>query len=117
MTVKLARLQNIPENANMERRQARRRERRYETWFDATLETAHGDRAEIRIAEVSLHGCRIRGDLNWLRNGAFVSVAVEGGRRLQAIIRWVREGSAGMEFLRPVPHECTEWHELMDAPF
>lgn len=117
MAVKLARLQSIPENANLARLQARRRERRFETWFDATLETAHGDRADIRIAEVSLHGCRIKGDMDWIHTGAFVSIAAEGGRKLQAIIRWVREGSAGMEFLRPVPQECTEWHDLMDAPF
>ncbi len=117
MKVKLARLQNIPEDAHLVRRQARRRERRFETWFDATLETAHGDRANVRIAEVSLHGCRIKGDLSWIRNGAFISIAAEGGSKLQAIIRWVREDSAGMEFLRPVPQECTEWHDLMDAPF
>lgn len=117
MTVKLARLQNIPENADLARRQARRREKRFETWFDAMLETAHGDRAQVRIAEVSLHGCRIKGDMHWIRTGAFVSVAAEGGRKLQAIIRWVRDDSAGMEFLRPVPKECTEWHDLMDAPF
>lgn len=117
MTVKLARLQSIPEDAALKRRQARRREPRFEAWFDATLETAHGDRADIRIAEVSLHGCRIKADLSWIRTGAFVSIAAEGGRKLHAIIRWVREDSAGIEFLRPVPRECTEWHDLMDAPF
>lgn len=117
MTVKLARLQNIPEDADLKRRQARRREPRFETWFDATLETAHGDRAEIGIAEVSLHGCRIKGTPSWLRTGGFISIAVDGGRKLQAVVRWVREDSAGMEFLRPVPQECTEWHDLMDAPF
>lgn len=117
MTVKLARLQNIPEGADLAQKHARRRERRFETWFDGTLETAHGDHADIRIAEVSLHGCRIKGDLSWIRTGAFVSIAVEGERKLQAIIRWVRADSAGMEFLRPVPRECTEWHDLMDAPF
>ena len=114
---KLARLQSIPEDADLAPRTSRRREPRFETWFDATLENAHGDRTDLRIAEVSLHGCRINGDLNWLRTGAFVSISIAGGHTLPAIVRWVRDGSAGMEFLRPVSDECTEWHELMDAPF
>ena len=117
MTIKLARLQSIPEDADLAPRPTRRREPRFETWFDATIENAHGDRAGFRVAEISLHGCRVKGDLSWIRTGGFVSIAVDGGRKLQAIVRWVRDGSAGMEFLRPVPAEWTEWHELIDAPF
>ncbi len=115
--VKLARLENIPESENRPRQQARRREHRYETWFDAKLETTHGDGVDVRVSEVSLHGCRIKGDVSCIRTGTFVAISAEGGRKLRAIIRWVREDTAGMEFLRPVPAECTEWHDLMDAPF
>jgi hypothetical protein len=117
MTVFLARLENVPEPQETPARDSRRREPRFATWFDAVLENAHGDNASVLLAEVSLHGCRIRAEEPWLRTGAFVTIGIEDGARLQAIVRWVRDGAAGMEFLRPIPSECSEWHDLMDAPF
>ena len=30
---------------------------------------------------------------------------------------YATDGAAGMEFLRAIPPQCTEWHDLMDAPF
>lgn len=71
----------------------------------------------VLLAEVSLHGCRVRAEEPWLRTGAFVSISIEDGARLQAIVRWVREGAAGMEFLRPIPDHCSQWHDLMEEPY
>jgi hypothetical protein len=117
MTVKLARLDNIPEVDETKAGRNRRREPRFSTWFDAHVENGRGDSAKVLLAEVSLHGCRIQSDEPWLRVGAFVAIRIEQGEPLQAIVRWMRDGAAGMEFLRPIPDSCNEWHDLMDAPF
>jgi hypothetical protein len=117
MTVKLARLDNIPEIDETKAARNRRREPRFATWFDAQIENARGESVKVLLAEVSLHGCRIQADEPWLRVGGFVSIRIEHGAQLQAIVRWVREGAAGMEFLRPIPFEYSEWHDLMDEPF
>ena len=117
MTVKLARLDNIPEVDESKAGANRRRERRFATWFDAQIENARGERAKVLLAEVSLHGCRIQTQEPWLRVGGFVSIHIDEGEKLQAIVRWHRDGAAGMEFLRAIPPQCTEWHDLMDAPF
>ena len=117
MTVKLARLENIPEIDEAKAERNRRREPRFATRFDARIENSRGDSADALIDEVSLHGCRIQTDEPWIRVGGFVSIRIEQGAGLQAIVRWMRDGAAGMEFLRPIPPEYGNWHELMDAPF
>ena len=117
MTVKLARLENIPEIDETKSGANRRREPRFSTWFDAHIENSHGKRAKVLLAEVSLHGCRISSSEPWLRVGGFVSISIENSAKLQAIVRWVRDGAAGMEFLRAIPPECAAWNDLMDAPF
>ena len=70
------------------------------------------------IADLSTHGCCLRSEADWLRLGSFVSISLgEDEPGLQAIVRWVRDGACGLEFLRPVPSDRPEWHELMDSPF
>lgn len=117
MTVKLARLESIPEIDETKAGRNRRREPRYSTWFDARIDNGRGESVKVLLAEVSLHGCRIQADAPWLRVGGFLSISIEQGAQLQAIVRWVRDGAAGMEFLRPIPADYGEWHDLMDAPF
>ena len=96
----------------------RRRETRHPARASARLNSSRGESAEVLLADVSTHGCAVTIEQPWLRPGAFVSIAIAQGqglqaRPLQAIVRWVREGSAGMEFLAPIPTDLTEWHELM----
>ena len=117
MTVKLARLENIPEIDKSKAERNRRREPRFATRFDAQIENSRGETAKALLDEVSLHGCRIKANEPWLRVGGFVSIRIEQGAGLQAIVRWMRGGSAGMEFLRPIPPDYSNWHDLMDAPF
>lgn len=117
MTVKLARLENIPVIDASKAGRNRRHEPRFATWFDAHIENGRGDDAKVLLAEVSQHGCRIQTDEAWLRIGGFISIRIGQGAPLQAIVRWRREGAAGMEFLRPIPADFSEWHELLDAPF
>jgi len=92
----------------------RRRETRHTTCFEARLESTRGGSMAVLLADVSLHGCSVRGTSDWLRQGAFVSIGLGESPTLAAIVRWVRGDAAGMEFLRPVPGERHEWHDLMD---
>lgn len=98
-------------------RLGRRKELRYATGFDAILESSRGESAQVLLCEISMHGCRVKCDEAWLRTGAFVSIALEDEPPLQAIVRWNRDGAAGMEFLKPIPAERGEWRELLDMPF
>jgi len=75
----------------------------------------NGEEVEVDLADVSLYGCAIRSDAEWLRVGGFISIGIGGKPWVQAIVRWIRNGQAGMEFLRPIPPERVEWRELILA--
>ena len=79
----------------------RRKASRAVVQVEAKITSAQDNCATVTINNVSPHGCNIKGDANWLRIGSFVGVSLEGGQPLQAIVRWLRDGSAGLEFLRP----------------
>ena len=93
----------------------RRKEVRTMVHAEASVASSHGDSAKMTIGNVSTHGCNIRGEAAWLRIGSFVGVSLEGGPPLKAIVRWVRDDSAGLEFMRPVPSGNTAWHELINS--
>jgi hypothetical protein len=94
----------------------RRREARVKARYRATLQFSDGTSDGVHLADISMHGCCIRSDSEGLRIGRFVSIGIDEEPMLQAVIRWVRDGAAGMEFLRPIPPERSEWHELIDMP-
>ena len=81
----------------------------------ASITSVRGDSAAVTINNVSTHGCNIKGDAKWLRIGSCVGVSLEGSQPLQAIVRWLRDGSAGLEFLRPVSPQNTAWQELINS--
>ena len=81
----------------------------------ATVVSSRGDSAAMTIANVSIHGCNINGAADWLRLGSFVAVELGASEAMNAIVRWVRGGSAGLEFLRPLPAGHAGWHELIDS--
>lgn len=92
----------------------RRRERRHRTQFEAILQFSQGRRLTVLLADLSLHGCCVQIDSEAPRQGAFVSVGLDEGSMLPAIVRWIRGSAVGMEFLRAIPPERVEWHDLMD---
>ena len=95
----------------------RRREPRIPTRYAARLQSSRGDQEAAMLADVSLHGCCVNTSAGWLRQGSFVSVGLgEETPMLAAIVRWVRGGAAGMEFLRPIPSDRIEWLDLIDMP-
>jgi len=95
----------------------RRREGRTRASNQAILRFAEGTSEEVALADISQHGCSIQSEIEGLRIGRFVSIGIGQEPVLPAVIRWVRNGAAGMEFLRPIPAERREWHELIEMPF
>ncbi len=95
----------------------RRKSPRHSARNAATLLSSQGESAKAMLVDVSTHGCCVKCAAEWVRTGAFVAIGIDDYPRLQAIVRWVRDDSAGMEFLRPIPAERREWHALMDLPF
>ena len=112
-SMKLHRLAASSDAAAQERRQYPR----HPASAIAVVQSLYGEELEGCLVDISLHGCCVRGEAAWLKAGSFVSVSLEQEPALQAIIRWVRQGAAGMELLRPIPSERTEWHKWLDSPF
>lgn len=79
-----------------------RRSSRFLAHARVTLRSSHGDRAKGSLRDVSVFGCSVQSDAPWLRTGMFVSIALSNEWSIQAIVRWVRDGRAGVEFLRPI---------------
>ena len=110
MTVQFERLAPVSEPSGQERRKVARAI----VSASAILATAHGDRTPVMIGDVSTHGCNIRSDVAWLRTGRFVAMELGDDAPLQAVIRWVRNGAAGLEFLRPVSEDYHDWQALIN---
>ena len=68
----------------------------------ATVRSAHGNRSRTRIRDISVFGCSLASDADWLRTGMFISVEVAADWIIQAVVRWARDGICGVEFLRPI---------------
>lgn len=79
-----------------------RRTSRFLAHARVTLRSNHGDRAKGSLRDVSVFGCAVQTEAEWLRTGMFVSLGLSGDWTIQAIVRWVRDGRAGVEFLRPI---------------
>ena len=68
----------------------------------ATVKTAGGERSRARIRDVSVFGCSIVTEAEWLRTGIFVTLQLSPEWSIQAIVRWARDGVGGVEFLRAI---------------
>ncbi len=93
----------------------RRSAKRANVHIEAKITSSCGEDATMTIDNVSAHGCNIGGEIGWLRIGSFVGVGLAQEKPLQALVRWVRDGSAGLEFMRPVPRDNASWHELINS--
>lgn len=68
----------------------------------ATVKGSQGSRSRARVRDVSIFGCSLASDADWLRTGMFVSVQVAADWTIHAVVRWARNGVCGVEFLRPI---------------
>lgn len=67
-----------------------------------TVTLSSGEQTDAAIQNVSIHGCNLQSEEPWLRLGRFVTIRFNRERSVQAIVRWARDGSTGVEFLRPI---------------
>ncbi len=105
-------------NANSDSRASaheRRKVPRVAVRARAIVTSSQGKSSKAAIGDLSLHGCSLIGVAGWLTTGNFVSVALESGDAVQAVVRWRRDENAGVEFLRPLPAASAEWHDLLEA--
>lgn len=79
-----------------------RRVSRLRSQTHVTVRSSQGDRSKALVRDVSIHGCSIQTDSTWIRLGQFVSLRMSSEWTIQAIVRWVRDDRAGLEFLRPI---------------
>jgi PilZ domain len=93
----------------------RRRVIRAAVRAEVNVTLANNSELKTAIADLSTHGCCLSTDSEAIRVGSFIAISLDSGHPLQAIVRWKRDGNAGVEFLRPVPGNYTEWQELMDS--
>lgn len=68
----------------------------------ATIRNAQGEGAHARVRDVSVFGCSLATEADWLRTGMFISLVLSPDWTIQAIVRWSRDGICGAEFLRPI---------------
>ena len=68
----------------------------------ATVRSSSGDRSKARFRDVSVFGCSLVTEADWMRPGIFVTVQLSADWSIQAIVRWARDGVAGAEFLRAI---------------
>ncbi len=80
----------------------RRRVSRQVAHCDIAIASSSGETASARVNDVSPYGCNLESEAEWLRTGRFVTLNA-GERAIQAVVRWSRDGVAGVEFLRPIP--------------
>jgi len=92
----------------------RRRSERAERVATARLATAGKAPCEAQVTDVSLYGCCVETRADWLRPGRFVGIALGDGPALESIVRWSRDGFAGLELLRAIPGDRQDWLALIE---
>ncbi len=101
MTAKL----KIESGAGKPMRREKRRITRFLSSSRVSVRSSHGDSCKADLGDVSVFGCALQTTAEWLRVGMFGSIGLSNDWTIQAIVRWSRDGRAGVEFLRPISEE------------
>lgn len=94
-------------------RDDRRRHLRGSGSIEAHLVAAGREPCEALLTEMSPHGCCAQTEADWLWPGRFVAIVPFGEEPLECIVRWTRDGTAGLELLRPLPASYVDWLTLV----
>jgi len=63
---------------------------------------AAGTGRPLTLSDLSPHGCNI-GASHWsFRVGQFLSLKFANAAKVQGIVRWMRDGQLGIEFVHPL---------------
>ncbi len=79
----------------------------------AVMRTSGGDELLADLRDVSIHGCNVVVSGDAPRMGSFVTLSIGSARPVQGVVRWTRETTAGIEFLRPLRADLEEWTDLV----
>jgi len=60
------------------------------------------------LADITEHGCCLDIDGALLKHNQIVSLTIDPARPLVAIVRWIRDGQAGLEFGRALPRNIVD---------
>ena len=102
MATNLARLELFtPDERSCVQPRTRKVARRKVTDSFATIFSTRGEIA-ARIKDISIQGCSVSFSIGELRMGQFIQIGMNGHDPVTGIIRWVNEGTAGIEFLAPL---------------
>ena len=86
----------------------RRRDARSTVPTDAEIEVDPGALTEAKIASLSIHGCEVRNAPHDIHVGQFIAIRLAGLARISGIVRWARDGSAGVEFAHAIPEQVVK---------
>lgn len=75
---------------------------RHSTWIPGELRTGRGTPYPVEVVDLSESGCRINERSAWLKAPSEVTIRIGALESLDATIRWVCDGQAGLEFRRPI---------------
>ena len=90
-----------------------RKEARRATRSEVSIDIGNNDWRLFPLTDPSQHGCNL-GSADWpFRIGQFVSLMTSETNKVDGIVRWVRGGQVGIEFVRPLSADIVE---LMAPP-
>ena len=101
MSAKLPRLVANDPRLATPRALTRKAERRPVTGA-VVIQSNAGERTSARLRDISVYGCNLGCEADWLRMGRFITLRLGKDRTIHAIVRWARDGATGIEFLRPI---------------
>lgn len=67
-----------------------------------------------QLSDVSAYGCCVETRAPWLIPGRVVAIVLPSGPTLESIVRWTRGSLAGLELLRPIAANRSDWLALID---
>jgi hypothetical protein len=92
------------EAAHHERRKAVRKA----VQADVQLRAPGRRLANVKLVDLSTHGCQIAIDDKPVCAGQFVAIHLPDAEPSLAVIRWVQAGKAGLEFAQPIPEALAD---------
>jgi hypothetical protein len=107
-TARMLRLGREPQIIAPLRRANRRQAARLVAAGTVALESNSGQQATAELHDFTAYGCNLIGYADWLSIGKFIAIRFDNDETVHAIVRWTRDGSTGVEFLRPLPFEMAE---------
>lgn len=108
ITPRLKRLPSMHSSAGRCATADRRGEGRHLIDKDVEIQDCADTSSAATIQDVSVQGCNIRCIPCDIRIGQYVVIKLAGLSSIHGIVRWARDGSAGIEFLHTIALEIVD---------